>query len=97
MQIKKQKQQMLCDLFEIIQQGGAVIQNLPAHPVVAGDAGSSPGLGRSPWSSKWQVAPVSSPGNSYGQRSLVAYSSWGHKEMDMTERPSMHMHAHIKQ
>ena len=23
---------------------------------------------------------------SHGQRSLVGYSSWGHKELDMTER-----------
>ena len=26
------------------------------------------------------------PGKSYGQRSLVGYSPWGHKELDMTER-----------
>jgi hypothetical protein len=96
MQIKKQKQQILYNLFEIIQQGGTVIKNLPANAGVAGDAGSFPGLGRSLWSRKWQLTPVSLPGNSYGQRSLVAYSSWGHKEMDMTEQLSMHTHAHIK-
>ena len=26
------------------------------------------------------------PGESHGQRSLVGYSPWGHKETDMTER-----------
>ena len=26
------------------------------------------------------------PGKSYGQRSLVGYSPWGHKESDTTER-----------
>ena len=28
---------------------------------------------------------------SHGQRSLVGYSPWGHKESDMTERLSTHM------
>ena len=26
------------------------------------------------------------PGKSHGQKSLVGYSPWGHKESDMTER-----------
>ena len=34
---------------------------------------------------KWQPTPVSLPGNSHGQRSLVGYSPWCHKELDMTE------------
>ena len=34
------------------------------------------------------------PGESYGQRSPTAYSSWGHKEWDMTEQltPSFFIH-----
>ena len=35
---------------------------------------------------KWQSTPVFLPGESYGQRSLVGYSSWGRKELDTTER-----------
>ena len=38
------------------------------------------------WRRKWQPTPVFSPGKSHGQRSLVGYSLWGHKESDMTER-----------
>ena len=34
---------------------------------------------------KWQPTPVFLPGKSHGQRSLVGYSPWGHKESDMTE------------
>ena len=34
---------------------------------------------------KWQPTPVFLPGESYGQRGLVGYSSWGHKESDTTE------------
>ena len=33
----------------------------------------------------WQSTPVLLPGKSHGQRSLVGYSPWGHKESDMTE------------
>ena len=31
-----------------------------------------------------QPTPVSLPGKSYGQRSLVGYNPWGHKELYMT-------------
>ena len=34
-----------------------------------------------PWRSKWQPTPVFLPGKSYGQRSLVGCSPWGHKRM----------------
>ena len=43
-----------------------------------------------PWSRKWQPAPVFLPGKFLGQRSLVGYSPWSHKESNMTERLSMH-------
>ena len=39
-----------------------------------------PFVGQIPWRKAWQPTPVS-----HGQRSLVGYSSWGHKELDMTE------------
>ena len=32
------------------------------------------------------TTPVYLPRESHGQRSLVGYSPWGHKESDMTER-----------
>ena len=38
------------------------------------------------WRRKWQPTPVLLPGKSHGQRSLIGYSPWGHKESDMTER-----------
>ena len=34
---------------------------------------------------KWLPTPVFLPGEFHGQRSLVGYSSWGHKESDTTE------------
>ena len=37
------------------------------------------------WRRKWQPTPVFLSGKSHGQRSLVGYSSWSRKELDMTE------------
>ena len=45
-----------------------------------------PWFGKIPWRRKWQPTPVFLPGESHGQRSLVAYSPWGRKESDMTEQ-----------
>ena len=40
----------------------------------------------------WQPTPVFLPGKFHGQRSLLEYSPWGHKETGMTE----HTHTHSK-
>ena len=37
------------------------------------------------WKKEWQPAPVLMPGEFHGQRSMVGYSPWDHKELDMTE------------
>ena len=50
----------------------------------------NPWVRKIPWSRKWEPTPVSLPGESHGQRSLVGYSPWGHKELDMTDQLSMH-------
>ena len=52
----------------------------------AGDLGSIPGLGRSPWEAFFPLnTPVFLPGKSQGQRSLGGYRPWGHKESDLTK------------
>ena len=43
-----------------------------------------------PWGRKWQPTPVFLPGKLHGQRSLVAYSPWCCKELDMTEATNTH-------
>ena len=43
-------------------------------------------VGNFPWRRKWQPTPVLLPGKSHGRRSLVGYSPWGCKELDMTEQ-----------
>ena len=44
-----------------------------------------PWVGRISWRRKWQLTPVFLAGKSHGQRSLVVYSPWGHKESDTME------------
>ena len=44
------------------------------------------------WRRKWHPTPVFLPGESHGRRSLVGYSPWGRKELDMTERFHFHFH-----
>ena len=47
--------------------------------------GLIPGSGRSPGEGQWQPTPVFLPGESHGQKSLMGYSPWDHKESDTTE------------
>ena len=52
--------------------------------------GLHPWVEKIPWRREWQPIPVFLPGESHGQRSLVGYSPWGHKESDTTEWLSTH-------
>ena len=48
-----------------------MVKNPPANAVNARDAGSIPGLVRSPWRREWLPIPVFLTGKSHGQRSLA--------------------------
>ena len=65
--------------------GGSVLKDrlLPINVVEARDAGLIPGQEDS---LEMQPIPVFLPGKSHGQRSLVGYRPWGHKESDATEQ-----------
>ena len=43
-----------------------------------------PWVRKIPWKRKWQPTPIFFPEKSQGQRSLMCYSPWGCKELDMT-------------
>ena len=60
--------------------GGSGVKNLPAN---TGDAGSILGLETSPGVGDGN-SPVFLPEKSHGQRKLVGYTPWGHKESDTT-------------
>ena len=51
-----------------------------------------PWVGKTPWRRKRQPAPVFSPGESHGQRSLAGYSPGGHQEWDTTGHLSTQSH-----
>ena len=59
--------------------------------------GFNPWVGKIPWRRKKQPTPVSLPGKFHGQKSLVGFSPWGHKQ-DTTEQLTEHTHvtAHLK-
>ena len=61
--------------------GGSRVKNPPAH---VGDTGSISGLGRSPREGNGNSCQYSYLEKSHGQRSLMGYSPWGHKESDTT-------------
>ena len=42
-------------------------------------------VGKVPWRRKWLPTPIFLPGEFHGQKSLVGYSPWCHKELDTTE------------
>ena len=49
---------------------------------------------RIPWRRKWQSTLAFLPGELHGQRSLVGYSPWGLRQLDMTEHVSARVYTH---
>ena len=62
-----------------------VAKKPPANAGDSRDTSLIPGLGRSPGGGNDNPLQYSCPENSMDRRSLVGYSPWGHKELDMTE------------
>ena len=54
----------------------------------------SPWVRKIPHRRKWQPTPIFFPGKSHGQRSLVGYSPWAHKELDTTELQNTTTHTY---
>ena len=65
-------------------QGVLVVKNLPANAGDTRDADSIPGLGRSSGVGNGTHSSILA-WKFHGQRSLVGYSPWSHKELDTTE------------
>ena len=58
----------------------------------AGDLRFNPWFGKIPWRREWQPTPMFLPGEFHGQGSLVGYSPWGLKELDVTEKLTLSLH-----
>ena len=54
--------------------------------------GFDPWVGKITWGKKWQLTPDFLPGKFHEQKSLVDYSPWGCKQLDMTEYTYTHTH-----
>ena len=68
------------------------VKNLPANAGDTINLGLIPGLERPHGVGNGNLLQYSSLEKSYGQRSLVEYSIWGRKELDITE----HAHTHTQ-
>ena len=55
-----------------------LVKNLPEVQ----EAGFNPWVGKLPWRRAQQPTPVFLPREFHGQRSLMGYSPWGHRESD---------------
>ena len=75
---------LLQGIFPRASQVALVVKNLPASARDVRDLVRSLSW-EDPLEEEMQPTPVFLPGESYGQRSLVGDSPWGHKESDMTE------------
>ena len=72
-----------------------VVKNPPTSAGDIRDAGSIPGLGRSPRGGHGNPLQYSCLENPHGQRSLVGYSPWRRKGLDMTKATALaHTHTH---
>ena len=71
--------------LERTSQAALVVKDLPADADGHNRCCFDPWVGKIPWRRAWQPTPVFLPGEFYGQRSLLGYSPWGCKELDVTE------------
>ena len=72
-------------LYHLSHQGRA---HLPVQTTMRN--GLDPWVRTLPWRRAWQPTPAFWPGESHGQKSLAGYSPWGCRELDTTERLSLH-------
>ena len=75
------------DGIHVILQGALVVKKLPANAGDIRDAGSIPGLGRTPGGGHGNPIQYSCLQNSMDRETWWAtYNPWGRKELDMTEQ-----------
>ena len=73
-------------------QGGAVVKNVPTNSGDARDVDLIPVSGKSLRVGNDNPRQYSCLENPHGQRNLEGYSSWNHKESDMTEHSTHTIH-----
>ena len=63
----------------------SLVAQLVKNPPAMQKTWFDPWVGKIPWRREWLPILVFLPGELHGQWSLVGYSSWSHKELDMAE------------
>ena len=72
-----QLKQLSLDAILIL--GASLVAQMVKRLLQCGRPEFDPWVEKIPWRRKWQPTPVLLPGKFHGWRSLVEYSSWGHK------------------
>ena len=70
--------------YSLLYSWASLVAQLVKNPPAMWETGFDPWVGKIPSKRAWLPTPVFLPGEFHGQRSLVVYSSWGHKESGMT-------------
>jgi len=70
----------------------SLVSQMVKNPPAMQETWIQPFVRKIPWRSEWILTPVFLPGEFHGQGSLTGYSSWSHKELDMTERLCTHIY-----
>ena len=63
----------------------SLVAQLVKNPLAMRGTGVDPWVGKIPWRREWLPTLLFLNGEFHGQWGLAGYSSWGHKESDMTE------------
>ena len=71
--------------FSVLLWASQVVLVVKSLPTSTEDPGSIPGSGRYPGGELGNPLQYSCPENLQGERSVMGYRPWGHKESDMTE------------
>ena len=82
--------------MHLLQDNASLVAQTVKCCLQCGRPGFDPWVGKIPWRRKWQPTPVHLPGKFHGWRSLVGYSPWGRKEVDMTERLHFHFQMWVR-
>ena len=80
-------------IFVSLYLGGSAVKNLPAIQAMQ-ETQFNPWVRKITLEEKMATHPVFLWGKSHGQRSLVGYRPWDHRESDTTERARAHTHTH---
>ena len=76
----------ILDTIFWVSQVALVVKNTAAKAGDVKEHGFHPWVGKIPWRRAWQHTQVFLPRESHGQRRLVDYNSWGHRESNTPEQ-----------